>query len=138
MVLQKVTKKINADPRMLFLADGLCAILSALLLGIVLVKLEKIFGIPKTTLYLLAIIPCAFAIYDLCCFCIKDIDIPRYLKGIAFMNLLYCCLSIVLAFYHFEKIQIFGWLYIALEIIVIIALAICELKVSVKLKSSRI
>jgi len=54
------------------------------------------------------------------------------------MNLLYCCLSIALAFYHCEKIQIFGWLYITLEIIIIIALAICELKVSVKLKSSRI
>ena len=127
-------RKIDEDPRILFLADGMGAILSALLLGVVLVKLENVFGIPKSILYLLAVIPCAFAIYDLCCFCTKNIDTPTYLKGIAYMNLLYCCLSIVLAVYHFEKIKIFGWLYIVLEIIIIIALAIYELKVSVKLK----
>ena len=137
MIFEEMTGKINKDPRMLFLIDGLGAMLSALLLGIVLVKLEKLFGIPKTTLYLLAVIPCAFAVYDLCCYCIKNIDMPRCLKGIAYMNILYCCLSIVLALYHFQKIKFFGWLYITLEIIIIIALAIYELKVSVKLEDSR-
>lgn len=132
-----MTVKINLNPKTLFLVDGLGAILSSFLLGIVLVKMEGVFGIPKTSLYLLAVIPCAFAIYDLCCYRIKEINIPRYLKGIAYMNLLYCFLSLVLAFYHFEKIKKFGWLYIALEILIIIALAIYELKVSIKLENSR-
>ena len=124
--------EINSNPRILFVVDGLGAILSAFLLGVVLVKLEKIFGIPRTTLYLLSFIPCTFAIYDLYCYCRKTIDLKRFLKGIAYMNLLYCCLSIVLAFYHYQKIKYFGWVYISIEVILLIALASLELKIATK------
>ena len=55
------------------------------------------------------------------------------MKGIGIINLTYCCISIVFAFYHFGTITIFGWSYLLMEILIIITLAIIELKVAKKL-----
>ena len=118
----------------LLLIDGLGALLSAFLLGIVLVQLESYFGIPKSTLYVLAIIPCVFAIYDFYCyFWIRDKH-WMCLRIIAIANILYACLSLVLAFTHFEVITMYGWVYIIVEIIIVVSLALYELKVANKSK----
>lgn len=114
----------------LFLLDGVGAIVSAILLGIVLVELEAHFGIPKATLYFLAILPCFFAIYDFYCYFRIDKNLGKFLKGIAIVNLIYCCLSLGLAFYHQEKLTYLGWIYIILEIIIVVILAIFELRVA--------
>ncbi len=113
--------------RKLFLLDGFGAILSAILLGIVLVKLERLFGIPKSTLYVLASLPCLFAIYDFYCYFKIEKNLKKFLKGIAIVNLLYCCLSIGLAFYHYQEITYLGWTYIIVEILIVVTLAIIEL-----------
>lgn len=119
----------NSALRKYFLLDGFGAILSALLLGIVLVKLERIFGIPKSTLYFLAVLPCFFALYDFYCYFQIQKNLRRFLKGIAIVNLLYCCLSIGFAFYHFQQITSLGWVYIIIEVLIVISIAIAELKV---------
>jgi len=95
-----------------------------------LVNLESIFGIPKTTLYFLASLPCLFAVYDFCCYFRLNEKKEAFLKGIAFINLAYCCLSIGLAFYHIEVIKSLGWIYIITEVIIVFTLAFVELKVS--------
>ncbi|WP_299681731.1 hypothetical protein [uncultured Dokdonia sp.] len=118
------------SPRRLLLIDGLGAILSAFMLGIVLVKLESMFGIPPSTLYFLAILPVFFALFDFYCYQRKSNSLGRCLKMIAILNLLYCCLSVGIAFYHIETITIIGWLYILIEILIIITLAVFELKVA--------
>ena len=110
----------------LFLLDGLGAMLSAFLLGIVLVHFEKFFGIPRITLYFLAALPCFFALYDFYCYFKIERKLGELLKGIAIINLLYCCLSIGLAFYHHQLITTMGWGYIILEIIIVATLAIYE------------
>lgn len=114
----------------LFLVDGVGAIISAILLGIVLVQLERYFGIPKTTLYILAALPCLFAMYDFYCYFSIEQQLGKYLKGIAIVNLLYCCLSIGFAAYHYQEITYLGWIYIIGEIIIVVALAIFELRVA--------
>lgn len=101
-----------ANPRKLFLIDGLGALLSAFLLGVVLVELEAFFGIPRATLYFLALLPCLFAIYDVYCYRKMDEDIRPFLWGIGIMNISYCLLSIGLAIYHYQSITYFGWAYI--------------------------
>lgn len=118
--------------KQLFLLDGVGAIVSAILLGIVLVKLEPYFGIPKTALYLLAALPCFFAVYDFYCYFRIDKNLGKFLKGIAIVNLFYCVLSLGLAFYHQEKITYLGWTYIIVEIIIVVILAIYEWKVANK------
>ncbi len=118
------------QPRRLFLVDGLGAIVSAVLLGIVLVRLESVFGIPRSALYILASFPCVFTIYDFYCFFKVELKLGIFLRGIAVANLLYCCLSVGLAIYHASVISHFGWAYILVEILVLIILSLFELSVS--------
>lgn len=125
--------KQTFTPKQLFLIDAVGALLSAFLLGIVLVKLESFFGIPRSALYLLAAIPCFFALYDLLCYILARQKTAGLLRGIAYANILYCCLSIGLAFYHVASITIFGWLYILGEILIVVFLARLELKTANKI-----
>lgn len=121
-------QKLNFTPKQLFLIDAGGALLSAFLLGVVLVRLEYFFGIPRTVLYLLAVIPCFFALYDLLCYFLAKQKTARLLQAIAYANILYCCLSIGLAVFHVQSITIFGWLYILGEVLIVILLARLELK----------
>jgi hypothetical protein len=121
---------LNENPRMLFAIDGVGAFLSAFLLGVILVKFERIFGIPPRTLYLLASLPILFGMYDFYCYRNKNDQLGPYLKGIAIANFLYCLLSISMAFYHFSTITHLGWAYILLEVLIVITLAIFEFEVA--------
>lgn len=120
------------NPKKLFQIDGFGAILSAILLGIVLVKLESVFGIPISTLYFLASLPCFFALYDFYCYYNINKNLGVLLKGIASMNFIYCYLSIGIVIYHREVIKILGWLYILLEVAIVSLLALIELRVATK------
>lgn len=125
------------NPKNLFLVDGAGAILSVILLGVVLVELDHIFGIPRPTLYFLAIFPCLFAIYDFYCLVKKQLRIETSLKGIAMMNLFYSFLSLGLALYHYKELTSFGWIYIVLEITIVITLATVEFKVTKVLNTQK-
>lgn len=116
--------------RKVFLFDGFGALLSAFLLGVVLVALEDIFGIPSSALYILAFIPCLFFLYDLFHYFSKKEPKRIFLQGIAYANIAYCVLSLGFAFFHFEKLTFLGWTYIILEIILVCLIAIWELKVA--------
>ena len=119
---------VSDDLKKLFLIDGLGAMLSAFLLGVVLVRLEGLFGIPKSILYILASLPCLFAIYDFYCYFNIEQNMGLFLRGIAITNLLYCCLSLGFAIYHSQQITYLGWAYIIGEIIIVTILAIIELR----------
>ncbi len=134
MQLEHFVTKALLNPKKLFLIDGFGAILSAFLLGVVLPKFEAILGIPSSVLYFLATIPIFFAIYDFYCYQKVHQKTGLFLKGIALLNLIYCCISLALAFYHFEAITNLGWIYILIEIIILFLLAIFEFKVGQKIK----
>ena len=114
----------------LFLLDGFGALVSAFLLGVVLVRLESYFGIPKKALYVLAGLPCFFMLYDFYCYLKVEKNLGYFLKGIAIVNLLYCCLSIGMAVYHQSVITYLGWIYIIGEIIIVVVLSLFESKVA--------
>ncbi len=135
MIFRQVLHKIRLNPQKLFLIDGLGALISAFLLGVVLAQLENIFGLPQSTLYFLASIPLVFFIYDLYCYLNVKKDIGLFLKIIAVSNLIYCFISIALAFYHYHEITYWGWTYVALEIIIIIVLVYTEYTTAIKLSS---
>ena len=128
MKFEDLITKAELNPKKLFLIDGFGAILSAFLLGVVLVKFEELFGIPTSVLYFLATIPIFFVIYDVFCYQ-KHLKIGLLLKGIAVLNMLYCCVSIGLISYHFSSITILGWTYIIVEIILVSFLAMIEFRV---------
>lgn len=126
MIALKYSDKLPRQPRLLFMIDAIGALLSAFLLGFVLVQWEPFFGIPRPALYGLAIIPCFFAVYDMLCYQFGGSNSARYLKGIAFLNTGYCCLSVCVAAYHHASVTVWGWVYIAMEIAVVLALAFVE------------
>ena len=100
--------KVKLYPKKLLLIDGLGAILSAFLGGVILVKFEIIFGIPTSVLYVLSIIPILFVIYDFIGYRTKHQNTGFFLKGIAILNLMYCFLSLSLTLYHFKTISKIG------------------------------
>lgn len=129
MTKNSIINEFSVSPKKLFILDGLGALLSAFLLGVVLVQLESYFGIPRNTLYFLAFLPCLFVVYDLFCYWRVEQNIGFFLKVIAAINVMYCCLSLGLAFYHMERITILGWGYILIEILIVLAVAILEWRV---------
>ena len=133
MPLEHLITKAQLNPKKLFLIDGFGAILSAFLLGVVLVKYEIIFGIPSSSLYFLATIPIFFAAYDFFCYRKTHQKVGFFLKGIAVLNLIYCCISLGLLFYHLETITSLGWIYILIEIVIVLILAIVEFGVGRKI-----
>lgn len=118
------------QPRKLFLVDSLGALLSAILLGLVLARFEPTFGMPQNVLYVLAVIPCIFSIYSFFCFFKNIRKWQLYMKIIAIANMLYCCLTLSLMMYFYQKLTVLGLLYFGLEIIVVVVLAFIELKFS--------
>jgi hypothetical protein len=120
------------NAKKLFLSDGLGALLSAFLLGVVLVRFESTFGMPRNVLFFLSITACIFAGYSLINYLlIKGAGKP-YLKIIAFANLAYCLLTIGFSIYFSKELTYLGWVYFITEVLVIMALAGMELKVAFK------
>ncbi|MCC5945553.1 MAG: hypothetical protein JJT94_11515 [Bernardetiaceae bacterium] len=131
MLFARIIKIGRKNPKQLFLIDGLGAGLSAFLLAVVLVRLEHIFGIPPAALYFLALLPCMFAAYDFYCFAkAKALNISSFLQGISLMNIGYVVLSIGVALYHHSVLTYYGWLYIALESVVVLFLASIQYRVA--------
>jgi hypothetical protein len=122
--------------RKLFLIDSLGAFFSAIMLGLVLTRLETFFGVPADVLRILAIIPCVFFFYSFLFHLIKTKNERFYLTIIAVANLLYCCLTTFYVFQRYQKLTVWGLIYFVAEIIVVVILALYELKIAKKHFSS--
>jgi hypothetical protein len=128
MSLQSVIFKIN--PKYLFLVDSLGALLSAFLLGIVLVEFEPVFGLPARVLHILALIACCFAVYSFFCFVRLKEKWRPFMRIIAIANLLYCALTFIWVLVLHDGLTALGITYFVLEIIIVVTLAIIELRVA--------
>lgn len=129
-MIQPLIKKVNSNPKLIFLFDGCGAILSAFLLGAVLVKYQNLIGMPRQILFILSSIASLFAIYSLS-YALRINDHWRtFLKVIAIANLSYCALTLGLLFYHQSTITNLGIAYFLLEKAVVIPLALFELKIA--------
>lgn len=118
------------NPRKMLLFDGIGAMLSATLLGVVLVQFNSSFNMPVKELHLLALIACVFAVYSFSCYFFAKQNHRFYLSIIAVANLFYCCLTVWLVFTYIEELTTLGHLYFIGEMLVIVTLAIVELKIS--------
>jgi len=110
--------------------DGIGALISSLLLLLAVVKFQSFLGIPHTALYILLPIPLLFVLYDFICYFNATYDHCSCLKRIAYANLMYCCLSFGFAIYHRTELTIYGWIYVVNECLVLIVLAMLELKIA--------
>jgi hypothetical protein len=110
----------------IFLLDGLGAALSAVFLGVVLVRLEKFIGMPPSTLYALAGLALVLSGYSLICHFFVTAGRKNLLRIIIAANLLYCLLTLLLMFVHCADLTAWGWTYFSLEILVILAVVRLE------------
>ena len=119
------------QPKTIFLIDGMGALASAVLLGLILTRLETFFGLPKNVLYVLAGIALLLAVYSLSNAFMQQINPSRRLKLIAVANLLYCLLTVVLLFIFYPQLTIFDVFYFMGELLIILSLASLEMKAAV-------
>lgn len=118
----------SLSARKLFLVDSAGALLTAVLTGFVLVRMQPVFGMPQKPLLFLSAIAFMFSVYSLLCyFFVRRWPAP-FLKMMALMNFLYCSLTLALVVYHRDVVTIWGWLYFLGEAVIIIMLVMAELK----------
>jgi len=116
----------------LILADIIGALLSAGMLGIVMVRLEHIFSMPANVLHALAFIALMFAFHSGGCYFMGQENWKPALRRIAIANLAYCFITLALLFCFREELTVFDWAYFIAEMCVVIPLAIIEFKASRK------
>lgn len=122
-------------PKLLLIIDGFGALLSFVLLAFVLPVFQDEIGITINTLYFLAAFPLLYLLYDfVCVFFIKENLLGHSLKLVAYFNIVYCLISLSTIFIHVKTITWLGVLYFTIEVMIILILAIIELKVANKLK----
>ncbi len=105
--------------RKIFLFDGIGALLTALILGLVFTNFQEYIGMPREILIVLASVAVVFCIYSSSCFFFLKKNWKPFLKAIAIGNLLYCITTTVLILSLHPQLTILGLLYFIGEIIVI-------------------
>ncbi|MFB5652453.1 hypothetical protein ACE5IS_17560 [Leptospira wolffii] len=130
MQLSHLSDRFRRNSYLIFLIDGLGALVSASFLGIVLVQFEAWIGIPTETLYLLAVVACLFSAYSLFFYAKRPGNWRIYLRIIAIANLVYCLGTLSILLYYKESIRLLGILYFLGEKTIVIALASFELRLS--------
>lgn len=115
----------------LFLIDGVGALLSVFLLGIVLPYFNSYIGMPKQFLYFLSGLAIVLFAFDITCYYMVNKKWKFYLRVLALFNLAYSIFSLCLVIFHFEKLTKLGVLYFLLEIMILLLLAKFEFNKSV-------
>jgi hypothetical protein len=115
----------------IFLLDAAGAFVSIILLS-VLYLFEEYFGMPKKILSIFISIALVFLFYSAIIYFVSPLKWRAYLKIIAILNICYCLFTIFHIFLYFENLTLYGNLYFVGEVLVIILLAIFELKIANK------
>lgn len=114
--------------RQLLFVDGIGAMASAVMLGLVLPHFQLHIGMPITELYLLASLPIAFAVIDFYWLLFRKGNERAGLLLIAFANMAYSLLSMLLVIVNFELLTALGLSYFVIELLLLAALVTFELK----------
>ncbi|MBK8448953.1 MAG: hypothetical protein IPO78_03810 [Saprospiraceae bacterium] len=127
--MPSILRKLARNPKTLFLVDGLGALLTAFFLFVILMPFNKYFGMPLDVLKYLAILAGMFCIYSFACFFFLSDNWHAFLFAISIANLLYCCLTISLVIYYYQRLTILSLTYFLVEVILVSGLIWLEIKV---------
>lgn len=112
----------------IFLIDSLGALLSAFFLGIVLVKFEFAFGMPRDVLYFLTFFTCILSVFSCLNYLFVKENWKISLKILGLVNIVYSSITLILVLCFYKEITKLGLLYFLGEILIIIILAKIELE----------
>ncbi len=127
-MLNSIVSMLN--PKILFAIDSAGALVTALLLGIVLVQFESLFGMPSIVLYGLAFLAAGYSVYSLLCSVLLGEYTSPFLYGIAVANYLYCFLTLSLVVLYFSELSLYGIVYFVGEAGIILTMATVEFKMA--------
>ena len=125
-----LTKKISQllNQRSVFLLDGIGAVLSLLVTGVLLPNFSEALGLSREVLSSLAYLPFLYAIFSFTCFfAIKTIQ-PWMLRSIIALNAFYCLISIYFILF-FKATTILGQVFLAFEVLIILVVISIEVQV---------
>ncbi len=114
----------------LLLLDSIGALVSAISLGVLIPVLHSYFNFPMDVLYILAGIAVVFSVYSLLSYLFSGKKWRNYLRVIAIANLSYCVLTAGLMVKFLDDISMLAIAYFVGEILLVVSLAIWELKVA--------
>jgi hypothetical protein len=117
------------NERKIFLIDAIGASVSAISL-LVPYLFEELFGMPKSTVSIFISIAIAYSIYSTTIYLINTVNWKFYLTIIALLNISYCLFTGYHILKNLNAITLYGHLYFVGEILVILVLAIFELRSS--------
>jgi asparagine N-glycosylation enzyme membrane subunit Stt3 len=128
-VHNKFYKYFSAHPKLIFATDGLGALLSTLsLFGVA--SCAGAFGMPENVDYRIIPVTIIFTTYSLALYLINPKKWKLFLTLIAVANILYCCMTMVLLCYYFDKLTAIGLAYFFVEILVIVFLSRIEIRLA--------
>ncbi len=128
-MISSFTNQFKKHPRRIFVFDGLGAIITIFFLKIVLVQLNDLVGIPISTLKILASLPMLFLLMDVVGYVFYDRIGLTSLTLIILMNISYCFVSLYFGWLDVASITWLGWMYLIVEIIVLIGVVLLEIRV---------
>lgn len=127
---RELVERFARRPRRLFLVDGLGAMVTALLVGVVLPALGEHIGTPRPVLRTLALTAAVFSVYSLTCAATRPARWPAWLQGIAIANAGYCLATAAVLIRFRATLQALDWLYFVGEIVLVSTLVMLELRVA--------
>lgn len=123
------------QPKAIFLIDGLGAFLSAAMLFIIFKFFVSAFGLDAGILRLLATIALMISCLSLSIYFLVTDNLSVLLRTIGIINLAYCFLTMAIVIFHLSELSVVAVIYFFVEIIIILLLAILELKTGAAMKN---
>jgi len=120
---------MNINRKTIFLFDGVGAIVSTFLHGVILPMLSSYIGLPKSIHYILAIFPLVYFLNSFLCYFKANENNPIWLKVVMSGNLLYCLVTTVILIQYWELLKPLGIGYFILEFLVIFFVIFVEFRV---------
>ncbi len=124
-------------PRKLLLLDGAGALLSAIMLGGVLVYFQQYIGMPKSILFALGAAAVCFSSFSLSSYYMKSVNPKRSLKTIGLVNIIYCIVSLAIVIIYYEQLTLLGLGYFIIEKTIVLPLAFIEIRTAKKIMEIR-
>ena len=127
---------MRINEKNIFLFDGVGALLSATLTGVLLPLYADLLGLSLGLLYILALFPLMYAVYSFSCYFFVKKKNPVFLKIIMSANLFYCFVSAIVISSS-SGLTFWGYGFLIAEIVVILVVVAIERKVYLKFFSLR-
>ena len=125
-IVSNLVGRLARTPRTLFFMDGVGALVTALLVGVVLPTLREYIAMPRPVLRALALTALLLAVYSMACVVLRPARWPRYLRGIALANAMYCVVTAGCLLYLRTHLAMGDWIYFVGEIVVVAGLVALE------------